>query len=60
VSDDVLLPTDAEMDSRRETWKGYGASVVPDTLKRAEWAIKRLEKRAKEPFRAAVGEPDGL
>lgn len=52
-ADDVLLPTDAELDSRRHKRRTgiygeiSGAEVVPDTIKRAEWAIKRLEKRAK-------------
>lgn len=60
MSGDALpLLTDAELDSRRGGFfKGHfaeGAPVTEDTLKRAEAAIKRLEKRAKE--RAEKGVP---
>jgi hypothetical protein len=53
VSEPLPLLTDAELDSRSNVqgqWAGGrdgAASVIPDTLKRAEAAIKRLEKRAK-------------
>jgi|HubBroStandDraft_2_1064218.scaffolds.fasta_scaffold393662_2 hypothetical protein len=59
MSDDPIpVPTDAEMDSRHGG-DGYdamwGARIVPDTLKRVDAAIKRLEKRAKEREKEGKG-----
>lgn len=69
MSDDVLLPTDAEMDSRTNLrkrqvngdwfWDG-GAPVIPDTIKRANWALKRLEKRAKSRVPLPQNQEDGI